>query len=308
MVKVSANKGNDFQPIKILKLSTFLQSLQQIILLRKSFIIPVLLCLAYYSYHTIYKNNQEKQQTFEIISSPKVNDIYFLDFRLLSHDLRPNEKYRLAKVVDITGDIITLTYGCFYYPNHHAVINSLYYGQLTYKNYFEVKRYDYKHQQILQKLDDGAIYQAMRPVRDKLFGQRISPEQRKIRSSIYIQGRRDNLIGEAFLNERFSETNLQQAFELFTKSANYDFAAGQVNLAEMYINGQYVEKDLSKALYWLNQASLQSHKPAILKYEIICKQVSSCQIYDFFENLVSAGVDVKVRKLDTKVIIDNPNE
>ncbi|AWB58076.1 tetratricopeptide repeat protein [Colwellia sp. Arc7-D] len=308
MVKVSANKGNDFQPIKILKLSTFLQSLQQIILLRKSFIIPLLLCLAYYSYHTIYKNNQEKQQTFEIISSPKVNDIYFLDFRLLSHDLRPNEKYRLAKVVDITGDIITLTYGRFYYPNHHAVINSLYYGQLTYKKYFEVKRYDYKHQQILQKLDDGAIYQAMRPVRDKLFGQRISPEQRKIRSSIYIQGRRDNLIGEAFLNERFSETNLQQAFELFTKSANYDFAAGQVNLAEMYINGQYVEKDLNKALYWLNQASLQSHKPAILKYEIICKQVSSCQIYDFFENLVSAGVDVKVRKLDTKVIINKPNE
>lgn len=305
MVKVSANKGNDYQPIKTLKLSTLLQSLKQVTVLRKSFIIPVLLCLAYYSYYIIYKDNQEKQQTFEIISSPKVNDIYFLDFRLLSHDLRPNEKYRLAKVVDITGDIITLTYGGFYYPNQHAVINSLYYGQLTYKNYFEVKRHDYKHQQILKKLDEGVIYQAMRPVRDKLFGQRISPEQRKIRSSIYIQGRRENLKGEAFLNELFSETNLKQAFELFTKSANYDFAAGQVNLAEMYINGQYVDKDLSKALYWLNQASLQSHKPAILKYEIICKQVASCQIYDFFQNLVAMGVDVKVRKLDTKVIVDN---
>jgi hypothetical protein len=305
MVKASANKSNDYQPIKTLKLSTLLQSLKQLAVFRKSFIIPVLLFLAYYSYHSIYKSNQEKQQTFEIIASPKVNDIYFLDFRLLSHDLRPNEKYRLAKVVDITGDIITLTYGGFYYPNQHAVINSLYYGQLTYKNYFEAKRYDFKHQQILQKLDDGVIYQAMRPIRDKLFGQRISPEQRKIRSSIYIQGRRENLTGEAFLKEKFSETNLQQAFELFTQSANYDFADGQVNLAEMYINGQFVEKDLGKALYWLNQASLQSHKPAILKYEIICKQVASCQIYDFFQNLVAAGVDVKVRKLDTKVMTDN---
>jgi len=73
-----------------------------------------------------------------------------------------------------------------------------------------------------------------------------------------------------------------------------------VNLAQMYINGQYVEKDLNKALYWLNQASLQSHKPAILKYEIVCKQLSSCLIYGFFNNLVTAGIDVKVRKMPQK--------
>jgi TPR repeat protein len=81
------------------------------------------------------------------------------------------------------------------------------------------------------------------------LGQRVGPEPRKYRSNIFIKGRRENLTGEAFLKQRFSETNLKQAFELFTTSANYNFAQGQVNLAQMYINGRYVEKSLKKALY-----------------------------------------------------------
>ncbi|MBA6326484.1 sel1 repeat family protein [Colwellia sp. MB02u-6] len=81
------------------------------------------------------------------------------------------------------------------------------------------------------------------------MGQRVGPEPRKYRSNIFIKGRRENLTGEAFLKQRFSETNLKQAFELFTTSANYNFAQGQVNLAQMYINGRYVEKSLKKALY-----------------------------------------------------------
>lgn len=298
-------KNSSNTQVQRLILSPFIQRLKHFIFSKKTVLIPILLCLAYYSYYILYKTYQDQQQTRAIVAAPKINDIYLLDFRILSSNLRPNEKYRIAKVVDITGDIITLMYGSFYYPSQHATINSIYYGQLSYKDYFEAKRFDYKHNQIKQKLASGAIYQAMRPMQDKLLGQRVGPEQRVFHSNIFIQGRRENLTGEAFLNERFSETNLKQAFELFTKSANYDFAQGQVNLAQMYINGQYVEKDLNKALFWLNQASLQSHKPAILKYEIVCKQLSSCQIYDFFRNLVAAGVDVKVRKLNTTFTVEH---
>ena len=281
------------------------QFFNKIVFSKKLLLTAAMLVAAYYSYYVLYKNYQDAQQSKTIVSAPKINDIYFLDFRLLSDNLRPNEKFRLAKVVDITGDIVTLVYGGFYYARKHAAINSIYYGQLTYKDYFESKRFDYSQAQITEKLASGAIYLAMRPIRGKLLGQRISPEQRKFRESIFIQGQKENISGEAFLNQHFNETNLKQAFELFTKSASYDYAKGQVNLAQMYINGQYVEKDLLKALHWLNQASLQSHKPAILKYEIICKQVSSCNIYTFFQNLIASGVDVKVRNLDTKISVGN---
>ena len=69
----------------------------------------------------------------------------------------------------------------------------------------------------------------------------------------------------------------------------------------MYINGQYVKKDFEQALYWLKQASLQSYKPAILKYGIICKQTKSCNFVDFYQDLTASGVNIKVRKLDFKL-------
>lgn len=76
---------------------------------------------------------------------------------------------------------------------------------------------------------------------------------------------------------------------------------GQINLAEMYISGLHVEKDLNKAIFWLKQASLQSSKPAILKYGIVCKQIELCDIVDFYQELKANGVNIKVRNLDFKL-------
>jgi len=310
MIKEDLDKNLILKPAITAQLTAFTptylkQQLLGFICSKKLWLMAMILVLGAVSYYSVYQPYVAQQQTRAIVAAPKINDIYFFDFRLLRDNLRPTEKYRLAKVVDITGDIVSLVYGSFYYQHQHAAINSIYYGQLSYKDYFEPKRFDYRLPQIQQKFSAGALYLAMRPEHDKLLGQRVSPEQRKFRTNAFIQGRKENSYGEALLLELHSETNLQQAFVLFSQSANYNFAQGQVNLAQMYINGQFVEKDLNKALYWLNQAALQSHKAAILKYEIICRQVPACQPYDFFKNLKSQGVDVKVRQLTPKFTIDN---
>jgi len=260
------------------------------------------LCVALSLAFLVYKSdNIEEEQTLAIISKPKINDIYFLDFRLLSDKLRPNEKYRIAKVVDITGDIITLLYGRFFYQYQNAAVNSIQYGQLRYKDYFESKRYDIPLSTIKTMYSNQAIYLAKRPIRNRLFGNFVSPDKPKETNNYLIYGKEENSKGEAFLIEQFSETNLKTAFEFFQDSSKLGYAKGQVNLAEMYINGQHVEKDFNQALYWLKQASLQSYKPAILKYGIICKQIESCNIADFYQELTASGVNIKVRKLDFKL-------
>tara|TARA_B110000908_G_C10167044_1_gene408956 strand:- start:122 stop:958 length:837 start_codon:yes stop_codon:yes gene_type:complete len=262
------------------------------------FILLVVLFLIFIEYDT---SKGEVNQTLAIILNPKVNDIYFLDFRLLSEKLRPTEKYRIAKVVDITGDIVTLVYGSFFYQRHHAAMNSIQYGQLSYKDYFESKRYDIPLNTVKNMQKNRAIYLAKRPIRGKLLGNLVGPEINIAASSHLTYGKNENMKGEAFLKEQFSETNLQTAFELFQRSSNFGYVKGQVNLAEMYINGQYVKKDFTQALYWLKQASLQGYKAAILKYEIICKQIISCDMVDFYQELTASGVNIKVRKFDFKL-------
>ena len=262
-----------------------------------------ILCFGYLKYQA-YQNEQFQTQT--IISSPQINDIYFIDFRLLAefnhNKLRPTEKYRIAKVIDVTGDIITLVYGAFYYQRQHAAINSIQYGQLSYTDYFEPKRYDIPLNKIKDMRTDEAIYLAKRPVRNKLYGSLIGPEKSTQSSHLYTYGKKENRKGEVYLKALHSETNLESAFGLFQKSADLGFATGQINLAEMYINGASVEKDLTLALHWLKQASLQSNKAAIFKYGIICKQVPNCNVLDFYQEMNNkGGVNIKIRQLDFKL-------
>jgi len=261
----------------------------------------ILLLISYFGYVKYEAFETEKAQTLAIILNPHLDDIYFLDFRLLSSKLRPNEKYRIAKVVDITGDIVTLLYGGLFYQRQHAAISSIQYGQLSFKDYFQPKRYDIPHSMIKDMLSKQAIYLAKRPVSNKLYGNFIGPEKRDVLTNKFVYGKKENNKGEAFIKERYSETNFESAFELFQLSSNLGYAAGQVNLAEMYINGFYVERNLSRALHWLKQASLQSYKPAILKYAITCKQVDKCELYDFYRELDNKGVNIKVRELDFKL-------
>jgi len=235
------------------------------------------------------------------INSPKINDIYFLDFRLLSNTLRPNEKYRLAKVVDITGDVVTLRYGNMFYLRQKSLKDSIQYGQLRYRKYFEPKRYDFSFEQIRNMWRSNAIYLVKRPVLDRLFGNYVSPEKVRYNSNLFIPGKRENISASSLLKSNYIENNLSQAFELLQQSSQLGYAEGQVNLAQMYLNGQHVEKNLPQTLFWLKQASLQSYKPAILKYAIVCQQVTSCNIATFYQSLLSAGVNIKVRGMKVKL-------
>lgn len=264
----------------------------------KIFVVLLLLAMVVDGYQKYY---QEQRATDSYLSTPKIDDIYFLDFRVLSDDLRPREKYRLAKVVDITGDVVTLLYGNVFYWQQQSLIDSIRYGQLRHSKYFESKRYDFKVSELKVLRANEAIYQIKRPELNVLYGNYVTPLVDGGHNNLYIPGKRENSAGLSFLKSTYIEDNFSQAFDHFIRSAELGYAIGQVNLAQMYLNAQFVDKDLDKTLYWLKRASLQSNKAGILKYVIVCQQVSYCDLGDFYQELTQAGVNIKVRELDFKL-------
>lgn len=260
-----------------------------------------LLILCSVIYNKISQNYQESIDSQKYLNAPKIDDIYFLDYRKLSSQLRPNEKYRLAKVVDITGDIVTLLYGSMFFVEHKAAKDSIRYGQLRYKKYFEPKRYDLSPLELQAMYDDNAIYMIKRPEKNMLYGNYINNPKRPSKSTIYVPGKRENIEGLSFLAAEYLEDNLDRAFERFSVSADHGFAQGQVNLAQLYLNTQYAPQNLDKALFWFKQAALQSNKAGVLKYVIVCRKVSYCYESDFFQELTQAGVHIKVREIDVKL-------
>jgi hypothetical protein len=248
--------------------------------------------------HLIQGQNKEKENSQNYLNAPQVDDIYFLDFRLLSDNLRPTEKYRIAKVVDVTGEVVTLLYGNVFYLRQQSLKDSIRYGQLRYKQYFETKRYDLTLAQLQAMFNTSAIFMIKRPNNNMLYGNYVNDPKPASHSPIYIPGKRENSQGLSLLKSTYLENYTEQAYDYFQKSAKLGFTEGQINLGQMYLNGEFVNKDMTRALFWFNKAALQSNKAAVLKYVIVCRQLDECREGEFYQSLNDAGVNIKVRAFD----------
>ena len=225
-----------------------------------------------------YQNLQQSEQTNAIVAAPQLNDLYYVDFRVIKDNLRPAEKYRMAKVKDITGDVVTINFSSYFYLKEHELNEAIRYAQLRFEKFFQEKRHNYTISELESMIASGAIVLARRPEGNMLDGNVVVPDSHFESSSVFIPGKKENLTGLEYMKFAKDADKAALAFSKFEDSADLGFAKGQVNLAQMYLNGMAVEKDLHEALSLFKEASLQAHEPAILKYAIVCQQVESCTV------------------------------
>jgi hypothetical protein len=130
--------------------------------------------IIYFGCERYEQHTAEQTETSVLILTPKVNDIYFLDFRLLSDKLERKNKYKLAKVVRVSDDNVAIVYGSFFYQWQYSVVNSIQYGDLSNDDYFMLLPEYIPFTKIKEMRDNGAIYLVKRPVRSKLYGNFVS--------------------------------------------------------------------------------------------------------------------------------------
>ena len=263
---------------------------------KKQLIALVILAAAAVAGSMFYKDLQLNEQTKAIVAEPQLNDLYYIDFRVIKDNLRPAEKFRMAKVNDITGDVVTINFSSYFYLQEHELNEAIRYAQLRYEKFFQEKRHNYTITELQALVESGAIVLARRPEGNMLDGNVVVPDSHFESNSIFIPGKKENFAGLEYLRIAKDSTKIVLALEKFQASSELGFAKGQVNLAQMYLSGMAVEKDLHESLALLKKASLQAYEPAILKYAIVCQQVESCMVTDFYQELVKAGVNIEFTK------------
>jgi len=142
--------------------------------LNKLVILCCLLFGTYFGYEKYAFHNDEQEEASTLILTPQVNDIYFLDLRLLGDILELKHKYRLAKVVSVTGDNVALVYGRVFYQWQNAVVNSIKYDDLNNNDYFKLIPDYIPFNEIKEMRSSGAIYLVKRPVQNKLYGKFVN--------------------------------------------------------------------------------------------------------------------------------------
>lgn len=244
-----------------------------------------LLALGYWQYQ-IY---QDELLTQEYIASPKVNDFYFIDYRGVTQNLRPSQRYRVAKVTVVNADQVSVVYSRYFYPRISSIENALKGGMIVDSRYFNKKEHVFTAKQRSQYYDDNVLLEVKRPHNNRLYGNYILNEvtinkQYKYLSKMY------NDQGLAFMSHSEIEGNIEQAQQFFIKSAQLGFSKGQVNLAKLYL----LDNNTSGALQWLERASLQGNQDAIILYLQHCKVSDGCFKNSFVREMKTAGYEVSL--------------
>lgn len=144
------------------------------ITLNKLVLLAFLFVGAYFGYEKYAFHTAEQIEASALILTPQVNDIYFLDMRLLNDNLERKHKYRLAKVVSVTGNNVAIVYGRFFYQWKNSVVNRIKHDDLNNHNYFKLIP-DYIPFSTIKKMKaSGAIYLVKRPIRNKLYGKFVN--------------------------------------------------------------------------------------------------------------------------------------
>ena len=137
-------------------------------------LLACILVIAYFSYANYAFHSAEQKEAELLISSPQVNDIYFLDMRIFSDKLDSKREYRLAKVVSVTGDNVAVVYGTVFYQWQYAVVNSIKYDDVNNHDYFKLIPDYISFNKIQELRSSGAIYLVKRPIRNKLYGKFVN--------------------------------------------------------------------------------------------------------------------------------------
>jgi len=254
--------------------------------------IIIILLLSYY-----FSEEQEKHRQSQMyIDTPKVNDFYYLDYRNSFGDQRSHHKYRIAKIVDITGGTVSLSFGNYFYPLKKSLSDGVLFGHSTNFDYFEKKRQNFSSVELSSLFEQGFIYRVVRPElafigRNRavymIAGHAVTNPTVAKEKWFFIPGKRENAQGVALLEATHVNNRYEKAFELLKRSAELGYAPGQTNLAELYLtfNGHEEVRDVQTAAHWLFQAALQGYQPAVEKYRVICELEKSCNIEDFYRGL-----------------------
>ncbi|PKI14915.1 tetratricopeptide repeat protein [Colwellia sp. 12G3] len=264
--------------------------------------IIIMLLLSYY-----FSEEQEKHRQSQVyIDAPKVNDFYYLDYRKSAGERRPLHNYRVAKIVDITGGTVSLTYGNYFYPLKKSLHDAVLFGQSTNFDYFEKQRQNYSSVELNSLFDQGFIYRVVRPefafiggntAVYMIDGHAVTNPTVAKEKWFFIPGKYENTRGLALLKGTYIDNRYDRAFELLKRSADLGYAPGQTNLAELYLtfNGKEEARDVQTAAYWFFQAALQGYQPAIEKYQVICELEESCSIEEFYRGLKESGTNLRVK-------------
>lgn len=217
------------------------------------------------AYYYIHKQSEQQQL---LIASPQDNDFFIFSTSQLTGEPKTRFDYAIAKIININDSEVNYQIGSTSYRYKKDLIKAIRLDTLMIDNYFlkEIRTLSISELKTLS--ENGVIIELMRPTGRYLFGGLVLEEQkmRLIEPTHNLQEYNERAV------ESYQLGDIDTAFALFKKGAESGETWAQINLANMYVDGEGADKNIESAIYWLNIAYELGNPNAEPKLRSLCQE------------------------------------
>ncbi|WNC70695.1 tetratricopeptide repeat protein [Thalassotalea psychrophila] len=222
------------------------------------------------------------QQKFEYnqIKNPLLNDVYIIDKEVLDNQSRLREKYIITQVASVDEKHVYLKESNFIYLRINEAIKGIRTDKLLTHNFFSNKIFKISKSQLENLYFNGGVPEVGRSNDGMhLYGGIIiaRPKHNLIKKQKYRIGTQENQLAISYYQGSMGyEKDWKEAFRLFEQAAEKGNPYSQISLAQMYRDGEAVEVNLERALYWFELAKQQGIASAKDEYAQLCQKITAC--------------------------------
>lgn len=251
------------EPVTLTKLPLF----EQLSLLKyfAGVLLLVWLCSYFYTQH-----HQSVELQRALLAEPKAYDTYLVYADEFANEPSRPENLKVAQVLSFDNKFITFQLSNYRYKRNNAITMAMRTSLLVQDDYFSSKTLTLTRKAVTQLFNEGVIYDVLRPNAYSLYGGFVMfpPRPKPLYEGVKLN--QHNQQGIMY----YKDKQFKEALENFLLAAKEGSPWGQLNSAQMYRDGEGVEKSLEQALYWYQQAAKQGNHKAKVELNALCSKIT----------------------------------
>ncbi|MEM7148249.1 MAG: tetratricopeptide repeat protein [Pseudomonadota bacterium] len=225
----------------------------------------VLLLWVLLFFYQKHLNAEALKQSY--LTNPKAYDTYLVKADKFTHEPWTLTNLKVAQVLSFDQQFITFQVSNYSYKRSSAITTAMRASLLVQRDYFSSKTITLPRNEIKRLYKDDIIFDVLRPYANSLYGGFVMfpPQPKPLYKGVKLD--KNNQQGIMY----HKDGQYDEALESFTLAAQTGSQWGQLNLAQMYRDGQGTEKNAPQAIYWYKKAIAQGNSKAKHELEQLCK-------------------------------------
>ena len=205
------------------------------------------------------------------LSAPKLYDTYLVQTDKFTHEPWTLTNLKIAQVISFDAQFTTFQVSNYSYKRNNSITLAMRTSQLVQNDYFSTKTITLPRNEIKRLYKDDVIYDVLRPYANSLYGGFVMfpPKPKPLYKGLKLD--KNNQQGIIY----FKDGLFVEAFDSFKLAAEAGSQWGQLNLAQMYRDGEGAEQNHQQAIYWYKKAIEQKNTKAQFELESLC-EIAEC--------------------------------